>query len=99
MELFEQRNKILRSQTDFRTGPVSTVNNGLKSLRYLGPKLGTLYQLILETLETLRDLRGKLSVGLLKIFLVGLNVLITSFTLGMQYSISHIFGSNHSEVF
>ena len=38
MELFEQRNKILRSQTDFRTGPVSTVNNGLKSLRYLGPK-------------------------------------------------------------
>ena len=39
MELFEQRNKILRSQTDFRTGPVSTVNNGLKSLRYLGPKI------------------------------------------------------------
>ena len=34
-ELFEQRNIIYnpRSQTDFTTGPISTVNNGLKSLR------------------------------------------------------------------
>ena len=40
-ELFEQRNIIynLRSQKDFTTGPISTVNNGLKSLRYRGPKL------------------------------------------------------------
>ena len=40
-ELFEQRNIIynLRSQTDFTTGPSSTVNNGLKSLRNLGPKI------------------------------------------------------------
>ena len=40
-ELFEQRNIIynLRSQTDFTTGPISTVNNGLNSLRYLGPKI------------------------------------------------------------
>ena len=41
-ELFEQRNLIynLRSQTDFTTRPISTVNNGLKSLRHLGPKFG-----------------------------------------------------------
>ena len=40
-ELFEQRNIIYnhRSQTDFTTGPISTVNYGLKSLRYLGPKI------------------------------------------------------------
>ena len=40
-ESFEQQNIIynLRSPTDFRTGLLSTVNNGLKSLRYLGPKI------------------------------------------------------------
>ena len=40
-ELFEQRNILytLRSQTDFTTGPISTVNNGLGSLRYFGPKI------------------------------------------------------------
>ena len=40
-ELFEQRNIIynLRSQTDFTSGPISTVCNGLKSLRYFGPKI------------------------------------------------------------
>ena len=39
-ELFEQRNILynLRSQTDFTAGTISTVNNDLKSLRYLGPK-------------------------------------------------------------
>ena len=60
-ELFEQRNTLynFRSQTDFTTGPIGTVNNGLKSLRYLEPKFGTLYHLILETLETLKNLRGK----------------------------------------
>ena len=42
-ELFEQWDIFynLRSQTDFKTGPISTVNNGLKSLRYFGPKIGT----------------------------------------------------------
>ena len=29
----------LRSQTDFKQGPVNTVNYGLKSLRYLAPKI------------------------------------------------------------
>ena len=40
-ESFEQQNIIynLRSPTDFRTGLLSIVNNGLKSLRYLGPKI------------------------------------------------------------
>ena len=39
-ELFEQRNIIfnLRSQTYFTSGPISTVINDLKSLRYLGPR-------------------------------------------------------------
>ena len=81
-ELFEQRNMIynLRSQTDFTTGPVSTVNSGLKSLRYVGPNFGTSYHLILETLEIMKNLWGKLSVGLLKVVLVGY-VLIISITL------------------
>ena len=40
-ELFEQRNILynLRSQTDFTTGPISNVNNGLKNVRYFGPKV------------------------------------------------------------
>ena len=40
-ELFEQRNMLynLRSQTKFTAGPISIVKNGLKSLRYLGPKI------------------------------------------------------------
>ena len=40
-KLFEQRNILhnLRSQTDFTTGSISTVNNGLKSLTYLGPRI------------------------------------------------------------
>ena len=41
-------------------------------------------------METLKNLQGELIVGLLK------NVLITSITLGM--SISHIFGTSHSEM-
>ena len=59
-ELFEQRNILynLRSQQIFTTEPTSTVNNGLKSLRYLGPKFETVYHMILETLETLKNLRG-----------------------------------------
>ena len=40
-ELLEQRNIInnLLSQTVFTARPISTVNNGLNSLRYLGPKI------------------------------------------------------------
>ena len=40
-KLFEQQNILynLRPQTDFTIGLISTVNNGLKSLRYLIPKI------------------------------------------------------------
>ena len=58
-------------------------------------KFGTLYQLIWETLETLKNLRGELSVGLLKTVFVSY-VLITSIAFGM--SSSYIFGTSHSEV-
>ena len=45
-------------------GSISTINNGLEDI--LDLKFGTLYHLILETLETLKNFRGKLSVGHLK---------------------------------
>ena len=35
----------LRSQTDFKQGPVNTVNYGLKSLRYLAPKIWNIIHL------------------------------------------------------
>ena len=43
-KLFEQRNVIYnpRLQTDFAAGPISTVNNGSKILRYLGPKISNI---------------------------------------------------------
>ena len=66
-----------------------------KVYNILDLKFGILYYLILETLETLRNLRGKLSVGLLQIVLVGY-LLIPSVTLCI--SISHTFEISHSEV-
>ena len=40
-EIFNLRNidHSLHSQTDFKQGPVNTLNYGLKSLRYLAPKI------------------------------------------------------------
>ena len=40
-EMFNLRNidYNLRSQTNFKQGPVNTVNYGFKSLRYLAPKI------------------------------------------------------------
>ena len=40
-EIFDLANidYYLRSQTDFKQGPVNKVNYGLKSLRYLAPKI------------------------------------------------------------
>ena len=40
-KLFKQQNILynLCSETDFTTGSIGTVNNGLKSLRYLGPEI------------------------------------------------------------
>ena len=66
-----------------------------KSQQTLDLKFGELYHLILEIAEALNNVRRKLSVELLKNVLVSY-VFITSITLGM--SISHIFGTNHSEV-
>ena len=57
-ELFEQQNIIYNppSQTVFRTGPTSTVNKWAENI--LDLKFGTLYHLILETVGTLKNLRG-----------------------------------------
>ena len=58
-ELFEQRNIIynLRSQADLTTGPISTVNNDLNSLRYLGPKIWNIIPPnIRNTLEAMKNL-------------------------------------------
>ena len=95
--IFSQIVKLsnFRSQTDFTTRPISTFNNGLKGLRYIVLKIWDIIHLMLETLETLKNLREKLRVGLLKIVLASY-VLITSSTLGM--SVSHAFGTIHSEV-
>ena len=39
-EIYEQRNiHNLRSQTDFQLGSVKTVNWGLRTLKYTGPKI------------------------------------------------------------
>ena len=40
-KLFKQQNILynLCSEIDFTTGSIGTVNNGLKSLRYLGPEI------------------------------------------------------------
>ena len=61
----------------------------------MGLQFRTLYHLILEFLKTLKNLRGKLGVELLKVALVSYDF-ITSITLGN--SISHIFGTSHSGV-
>ena len=47
-------------------------------------KIGTLYQLTLKTLETLKNLGGELRVWLLKIVIVSY-VLIKSITLGILF--------------
>ena len=57
-EIFNLRNIDcnLRSQTDFKQGPVNTVNYGLKSLRYLAPKIWDIILLKLETRVALQNL-------------------------------------------
>ena len=96
-ELFEQRNIIynLRSQTDFTTGPISTVNNGQNNLRYLGPKIWNNIPLDIRNSGNIEKFTRKIKCWLLKIILVSY-VFITSIALGM--SIIHIFGTSHSEV-
>ena len=77
-ELLEQGSILsnFRSQTDITTRPISTSNDGLKGLRYLGLKIWDIIHLMLETLEKLKNLREKLRVGLLKIVLASYVLII-----------------------
>ena len=95
-ELFEERNILynLRSHTDFTTGPICNVNNGLKSLKYLGPKLWNIIPPDIRNSGNTEEFAKK-SVGFLKIVLISY-VLITSITLGM--SVRYIFGARRSNV-
>ena len=58
-------------------------------------KFGTLCHMLLQNLERLKNLRGKVGVGLLKVILLGY-VSITSVKFNMW--ISYIFGNTQSEV-
>ena len=46
-------NNNLPSQTGFTTGPITTVNNDLKSLQYLGPKIRNI---LLSDISKSRDI-------------------------------------------
>ena len=56
-EIFNLRNidYNLRSQTDFKQGPVNTVNYGLKSLRYLAPKIWNIIPLQIRNSGSLTE--------------------------------------------
>ena len=82
---------LLRSQTGFTAKPINTANNGLKSWRYLGPKIWHIIPSDIRNSGNTEELKIKP----LKIILLSY-VLITSATLSM--SISHISGASHSEV-
>ena len=58
-EIFNLRNKdyYLRSQTDFKQGPVNMVNYGLKSLRYLAPKIWDIIPLEIRILGSLAEFK------------------------------------------
>ena len=56
-EIFNLRNidYNLRSQTNFKQGPANTVNYGLKSLRYLAPKIWDIILLEIRNLGSLTE--------------------------------------------
>ena len=56
-EIFNLRNIDYnpRSQTDFKQGPVNTVNYGLKSLRYLAPKFWNIIPLEIRNLGSFTE--------------------------------------------
>ena len=56
-EIFNLRNidYYLRSQTDFKQGPVNMVNYGLKSLRYLAPKIWDIIPLEIRNAGSLTE--------------------------------------------
>ena len=45
----------LHSQADFKQGPVNTVNYGLKSLRYLAPKILNIIPLEIRNSDSLTE--------------------------------------------
>ena len=61
-EIFEQRNiqYYLRSQIDFQLGSVKTVNCGLRTLRYLGPKTWNIGPFEIKNSETLEQFKMKI---------------------------------------
>ena len=56
-EIFNLRNidYNLRSQTDFKQGPVNTMNYGLKSLRFIAPKIWNIIPLAIRNSGSLRE--------------------------------------------
>ena len=56
-EIFNLRNidYNLCSQTDFKQGPVNTVSYGLKSLRYLAPKIWNIIPLEIRNSSSLTE--------------------------------------------
>ena len=58
-EIFNLRNidYYLRSQTDFKQGPVNMVNYGLKSLRYLAPNIWDIIPLEIRNLGSLAEFK------------------------------------------
>ena len=83
---------IFNQQADFTAVPISTVNHALKSLRYLGPKIGNVIPHDIRNSGNIPEFMRKLNVGFPKIILVSY-FLITSIALGV--TISHIFGTSH----
>ena len=83
---------IFNQQADFTAVPISTVNHGLRSLRYLGPKIENVIPPDIRNSGNIPEFTRKLNVGILKIILVSY-FLIISIALGV--SISHIFGTSH----
>ena len=58
-EIFNLRNieYYLCSQTDFKHGPVNMVNYGLKSLRYLAPKIWDIIPLEIRNSGSLAEFK------------------------------------------
>ena len=67
-DIFNLRNidYNLRSETDFKQGPVNTVNYGLKSLRYLAPKIWNIIPLEIRNSSSLTEFTTNIKSWILK---------------------------------
>ena len=56
-EIFNLKNidPNLRSQTDFKQGPVNTLNYGIKSLRYLARKIWNIVLIVIRKTSSLTE--------------------------------------------